>query len=80
MVNSAPGRLGTEEAKKLSARASALNKQAKQMEEQILALTTVPEGGAERDVDAIVQSRAQLSNCYIDAIRAKIELLESIRV
>ena len=57
--NSAPARLASVEARELSARASALNKQARQMEDQITA--HLAGGGAEHVDEAILQSRAQLN-------------------
>jgi len=75
--SSAPAGL-TPEAQDVLARASELTKQAQQMEEQIKAQLAA---NADMSMDdSVLESRAKLSNTYIDAIKAKLELLEAVRL
>mmetsp|Transcript_28163 Transcript_28163/g.76939 ORF Transcript_28163/g.76939 Transcript_28163/m.76939 type:complete len:410 (-) Transcript_28163:334-1563(-) len=71
--SSAPATFNEQEVKELSTRATALNRQARQLEEELDA------SDVEMDFEETYRSKATLMTTYIDAIRTKVELLEAVR-
>ena len=62
----------------LSSRASQLNKQVRQKEAQVQQLRAAHTDPQQAPSDALVDSQSELSNLYVGAIRAKLDLFESL--
>lgn len=67
------GAFNEKEVRELSTRATSLNRQARQLEEELGA------SDVEMDFDDECRSKTALATTYIDAIRTKVELLEAVR-
>jgi len=72
-TSSAPSIMNEQEVKELSTRATSLNRQARQLEDDLEAGEIGP------DWEQVYRSKTELTSTYIDAIRTKVELLEAVR-
>ena len=64
--------------KALGAAASALNKQVREKEEQVQAMRGAAGSPAAPPSDELLEHHAQLSQLYVQAIRAKLDLFEGL--